>query len=275
MVSKFRLTITESFIKYDKKMSLNRYHRQKLIPNDLDGQASRHRISYVIIYGGLIFLTLLCIMTLIILYENGEGVKLIFNVIVPLIATWVGTVLAFYFGRENFEAATKQIVNALNPDIIDDIPIENIMIDTPTIVYKELIQGEEKNHKLIELSSFFANVRKDRAPIFSKDQKPLLIIHKSTIDDYLIKMKNEGKNELECTLETILNDPEYKGMFGFNNKKGFVVVSKNEMLEKVIEKMKTVEQCKDIFVTENGRTDEKVLGWVTDSLIARFLNLKN
>jgi len=49
-----------------------------------------------------------------------------FNVIIPLLATWIGTVLAFYFGRENFEAASKQyksIINQLTPDILDDVEV--------------------------------------------------------------------------------------------------------------------------------------------------------
>src|SRR5262245_33908665 len=33
--------------------------------------------------------------------------RLVFAAVLPLLGTWVGTVLAFYFARENLEAATE------------------------------------------------------------------------------------------------------------------------------------------------------------------------
>ena len=39
--------------------------------------------------------------------EQYEATQYVFNAIIPLIASWVGTVLAFFFGRESFEATTK------------------------------------------------------------------------------------------------------------------------------------------------------------------------
>ena len=38
--------------------------------------------------------------------------------LLPVMATWVGTVLAFYFGGENFESASKQ-VRASNAQLVD------------------------------------------------------------------------------------------------------------------------------------------------------------
>jgi hypothetical protein len=32
----------------------------------------------------------------------------VFNILVPVFASWVGTVLAYYFGRENFQTANEQ-----------------------------------------------------------------------------------------------------------------------------------------------------------------------
>src|SRR5438094_8197992 len=37
--------------------------------------------------------------------------KYVLGVLLPVIGAWVGTVLAFYFGRENFEAASKSAAN--------------------------------------------------------------------------------------------------------------------------------------------------------------------
>src|SRR5205823_8752413 len=44
--------------------------------------------------------------------------KYVLGVLLPVIGAWVGTVLAFYFGKENFEAASKSaasLVRQLSP----------------------------------------------------------------------------------------------------------------------------------------------------------------
>jgi branched-subunit amino acid permease len=42
-----------------------------------------------------------------------------FHVVLPVFASWVGTILAFYYGRENFESANTQIreiIRKLTPE---------------------------------------------------------------------------------------------------------------------------------------------------------------
>ncbi|WP_129583096.1 hypothetical protein [Flavobacterium cyanobacteriorum] len=52
----------------------------------------------------LIGFSFLAIIVISVLYfkepENSEHVKNLFNALLPLMSTWIGTVLAFYFGRE-------------------------------------------------------------------------------------------------------------------------------------------------------------------------------
>ena len=38
-----------------------------------------------------------------------ESSRLVFNALLPLLGTWVGTVLAYYFSRKNFEAASQSV----------------------------------------------------------------------------------------------------------------------------------------------------------------------
>src|SRR5512132_965473 len=38
--------------------------------------------------------------------------KYILATVLPVVAGWVGTVLAFYFGKENFEAGTRSVADA-------------------------------------------------------------------------------------------------------------------------------------------------------------------
>jgi hypothetical protein len=38
-----------------------------------------------------------------------DAVKYVFASVLPVVAAWVGTVMAFYFGKENFKAATDSL----------------------------------------------------------------------------------------------------------------------------------------------------------------------
>ncbi|PYJ66774.1 MAG: hypothetical protein DME76_16260, partial [Verrucomicrobia bacterium] len=40
-----------------------------------------------------------------------DTAKYVLDVLLPVIGAWVGTVLAFYFGQVNFEAASKSAAN--------------------------------------------------------------------------------------------------------------------------------------------------------------------
>src|SRR5258705_11868852 len=41
--------------------------------------------------------------------ESFKGVKELLNILLPLVGTWMGTILAFYFSRDNFEAANNSV----------------------------------------------------------------------------------------------------------------------------------------------------------------------
>lgn len=41
--------------------------------------------------------------------DQREGLTYVYSVILPLIGTWMGTILAYYFSKDNFEAANKSV----------------------------------------------------------------------------------------------------------------------------------------------------------------------
>jgi hypothetical protein len=69
----------------------------------------------------------------------------------------------------------------------------------------------------------------------------------------------------DLTLAHVLEQPEMKQLF----ESSFAVVPKNASLAEAKAAMETKADCRDVFVTENGRRDEAVLGWLTNVDIAR------
>lgn len=184
-----------------------------------------------------------------------------FNTIVPLIGTWIGAIIAFYYGRENFEAAQKQIQLMLNKETLDDIQVKNIMIHTGTMVSKTL----DPATKLEDYRKFLKEVDKSRLPLLDEAKIPRYILHKSAIDSELLQKE-------DATLKTFLESKS--DQFGFNKKMGFIVVAADTKLETALKNMRQLEGCRDIFVTDNGLETGKVTGWITDTLAGNFLDVK-
>jgi len=58
-----------------------------------------------------------------------ESTQLVFTAVLPLVGTWVGTVLAFYFAKENFEAASRATKEILGIDEkLKSILVSTVMI---------------------------------------------------------------------------------------------------------------------------------------------------
>lgn len=186
-----------------------------------------------------------------------EDIKDLLGVLLPLFGTWVGTVLAYYFGKENFEAASKRyenIIQKLTPDVLDDISIKQIMIDQATMVSKE--ESVSSDLTVNDLIVFLDSISKPRLPILN-NQKIKYIIHKST----LTEAKINGDGTLK--LSQFISNAKYSALLV-----NFITIEEEEKLEDVRKKMTSKDKCKDAFVCNK----EGILtGWLTDTLIIRYI----
>jgi hypothetical protein len=105
------------------------------------GQRSR------LAYGTLIFsgsaITILAIVSIL---EDSKNTMTIFNIVLPVFASWVGTILAFYFGRENFESANQQVrelVHRLTPEERARKPVTSIMRSLFNMEFFKIPEGKK------------------------------------------------------------------------------------------------------------------------------------
>ena len=104
----------------------------------------RNRIAMWILIASAGAITLLAIVAVAV---KPDQAQVIFNTTLPVFASWVGTVLAFYFGRESFESANsqvRQIIDKLSPEQRAAESISSIMrkLDATTHVTLPAPQGE-------------------------------------------------------------------------------------------------------------------------------------
>lgn len=222
----------------------------------------RDKLSKTFIYWSFFLIFLISLAFFVSTYNQPTEFEKMFNILIPLLATWVGTILAFYFGRENFEAASKEykaIINQLTPDILDDVEVNQIMIDKATMVWKEY--STIQNMDIKQLSSFLDEIGKSRLPVLNQG-KIKYIIHKSTFDEAIAKNIGQANPILFSAFEGIST---YLTLIN-----SFEKVLTNTKLEQVLEKLKSNEKIQDIFVEVNG----SVIGWLPNSLINRYLMKK-
>lgn len=199
-------------------------------------------------------------------------ISFIGQTLLPLWATWVGTILAFYFGKSNFEAATKSyqdIIKTLTPEEkMASIKVQNVMIPYNKISF---LKYEESLSKKIVDIIHDDNFKEYNRFAFINDGKVLqYMIHRISFTNFLTEEAIVGKNVNDITFQEFINESKKKDNNICLRQSGFVSISANLLEAK--QKMDSIPDCRDVFVTETGKETESILGLITNNTI--FNNAK-
>jgi hypothetical protein len=199
--------------------------------------------------------------------------KYVLGVLLPVIGAWVGTVLAFYFGQVNFEAASKSaanLVRQLSPREklqaetaanammkINDVTSFKILPDKTEadITIKELIdQGFEKDKSR----------PRQRLPILDSEGRGKYVLHRSTIDAFVAPKKHPPDvDETTLSLKDLLEDSKLKDYIV----NSFLPLAPDATLADAKDLLDKNPQCLDIMVTQNGTKNGIVAGWITNVMV--------
>lgn len=204
---------------------------------------------------------------------DAQQVNTIFTAVLPLLGSWVGTVLAYYFSKDNFETANRSLsdmVDKIGPqEKLKSVTVLEKMITKGKIFYKKT--SEVGQTKLVDILQKFneSNEVWSRLPILDDQDRPDRIIHRTLIDKYLVdKLWNAdpagpAMSFDQFTVQDLLQDPKFVQYLDAN----FATVSESSTLADVKALMDSIPECKDVFVTKNGTKDEPILGWITNAII--------
>jgi hypothetical protein len=206
-----------------------------------------------------------------IIANNGKDTMTIFNICLPVFASWVGTILAFYFGKANFESANAQVNKLISQKFsqedLNKTPLKIIMRPFSDMTCFKIPAGKsEKDFALNDINALM-NADKNRLPLITSDNRPLYMIHLSTIDAY-----SSAGGKLTDTLEQFLNAKRgTESGFGLNE--GFIVLPENTTIADAKDQLDKIKICQDIFVTKNGTPNEELSGWLSNTRLARLLQI--
>lgn len=191
--------------------------------------------------------------------EAKDTLQFVFTALLPLWGTWIGTVLAFYFSKENFESANKnvrELVAQVNSgDKLKGVKVTDVMMPYDKIKKKELNVAD--NEDVLVVKDLYDEViaSKIRRSLIFKDGLIALALHKSILSDFILR-NNAG------TIADMKKDPDKDIKNAINN--GAPTISKDATLLDAKVLMDNLPGCQDVFVTETGKKTEKVLGWISN-----------
>jgi hypothetical protein len=196
--------------------------------------------------------------------DKASASRLVFTSVLPVLGTWVGTVLAFYFARENFEAAASSTLALTGRE--QQVKVVDVMIHEADFVVYDLAPGDKPED--VKLSAVRAQMTKidppsRRLPIRDPARAVLYVIHDSTLSAFADKQKKTIEQVADMTIGDLLNDPEYREIIEANG-----YVSRDATVAEARTVMASVAHCNDVFVTPSGKRDERAIGWLTNTLLA-------
>lgn len=191
----------------------------------------------------------------------------VFHALVPLVASWVGTVIAYYFSKENFDAATSSVTNMARLSMtqkLQSIPVTDKMLERTRIVTYDKHGPALESAKLSELVAFATRRNVKRLPLFTDRGAIQYIVHVSMVHEFISrKVLEQVPQPADLTFGDLLKDPALKALF--ENSKA--LVAQSATLADAKDAMDATPNCEDVFVTASGKADEPVRGWLTSDML--------
>ena len=230
---------------------------------------NRERLASWIVIFSIIAITILAGVSIATSQNVAGEAKAVLATVLPLFGTWVGTVLAYYFSKENFDAATRSVTELVGKVTAEQklasIPAKDKMIARADMFAKTL---PEDKIKLVETLDELEKTKKgSRIPILNDPGHPAYMVHRSMIDRYLADQarKTPPPDPATLTFKNLLTDDPDLGKWA---KQSFAVIKEDSTLAEAKSAMERISGCQDVFLTKGGTESEPVIGWVTNVVIA-------
>ncbi len=199
-------------------------------------------------------------------------IQYVFGVLLPLWGTWIGTILAYYYSKDNFESANKsvqQIVDKFTSEKkLQSVKAKDVMIDREKLIVQVLSQTEDlSKFKLKEDCLDFLKANKIRRVIILDDKDcAKYVIHRDLIS-YFISSESLVDNSVKgYTLKDMYEKSSTDIKSTFDNSVKFIGEDSSLLEAKNIIQQNKL--CQDVFITKNANANEPILGWITDITIA-------
>jgi hypothetical protein len=245
----------------------------------------RQQLARMVVIGSFltIFLLVATLLSIAQLSENTKAADLAektFNAILPVLASWVGTVLAFYFSAASLERASASLdkaISAASGAGADSKTAAEVMIPlgkikelvdldvTPSLPTLEVLQNKFTGALATALP---AGAKPPDGPavtrlVFVNTNVFRYVLHFATLNAYLAK-PGTAKTD---TFDTFRSDPEVLQQIS----RMVVFVAASATLKDAKAALDRVSGAQDIIVTATGNSSDPMLGWITNVDLIKVL----
>ncbi|WP_336855446.1 hypothetical protein [Sinomonas albida] len=195
--------------------------------------------------------------------NKDDMIRQIFTSVLPLLGTWVGTVLAYYFSRENLRTATASTAQLLGLKSTVRL-VTDVMLPRVRMIIPPIPAGGVDALKLADLYNQMVSAGVMRLPILDDGNVAHYVVHKSTLDAFA-KTLNIVPPAFpdDKTMGTLSSDPQLGKLV-----KAMGFVGPQALLTEAQQKIRDIPNCNDVFVTTNGKDADPVIGWLTNTDLA-------
>lgn len=222
----------------------------------------RWSLALIITILSIIGISLIATVTIFSSTDRAAASQTVMSAVLPLFAAWVSTVLAYYYSKENLQAATQSVKELMSPEEkLKTILVKDKMIKFSDMIYFTYSDDLKVQDMLDKLKS---TGKGNRFPFLGDKKQPDFILHKSAIDEALVECSLKGDNLSQMTLKDLFGKVAGLKELGQGT---FGVVAESVTLADAKTEMQRIKDAQDIFITNNGRKDGAVLGWITNVII--------
>ncbi|WP_182353894.1 CBS domain-containing protein [Flaviflexus huanghaiensis] len=238
-----------------------------------DDAAVRSRLALLVSLVGVVGICLISVVLLA--FSNDEDrpemARLVYASVLPLIGTWIGTILAFYFAKENLQAASTTTLETLKLSGVfsEETKAADVMISVGKIspIRRVADKGEAGELRLQDLYNSMRQSKYSRVPILTTSGVALMVVHESDIDKYAqLNGRSAASLAADETVSRMLATPELRQRL-----EAFIALPESATVGDARREFEKTPAAKDLFITSNGKTTGRVLGWLTLSDLARSM----
>src|SRR5690348_9238178 len=230
----------------------------------------RYRLARLVLVGS--FLTLFLLVSALIglaQSENSEAAKSAFTAVLPVLAGWVGTVLAFYFSAASQERTSASLDKVISQSGTTPSPgthvSEKMILMSSIAGLQQLDEKGGKGPKDIPISKLeeafnqeLPNGAKVTRLLFVERGVFRYVLHVGTLHAFLVKQRESAQQPL--TFADLLADEEFLRQVS----KLVVFVSAAATLGEAKVALDKVSGAQDIIVTVSGNATDPMLGWLSN-----------
>ena len=251
-----------------------------------DEAIARVRLAKAMTLGAMTFIVLVSVVTLLIAGVNAalapqpeskdffEIAKWVFATVLPVVAAWVGGVMAYYFGKENFKAGAEnaeRLVRQLTPQQkLQSLKASEcgLAIDAAAVL-RLTARAKLEDTRLQDIETAYTRGAKtyERLPILDDKGCVQACLHMSMLTKYKDRLTDADKADAsKMTLGKLASSLPWTPEASIDT------VRPTDDLSVVQAQIKARKECSDVFVTDDGTKSRPAQRWITNDDIVKIAN---